>query len=101
MNKKGGASKTGDVLLAFVMKKKKLFYVKKVYFLLTIISILVSCEKSVFIIWKNYERLWTYYTYILKGPQTAESAARQKGFSLFREASTGRKAKTIPAYMEK
>ena len=25
-----------DVLLAFVMKKKKLFYVKKVYFLLTL-----------------------------------------------------------------
>ena len=36
VNKKGGASKTGDVLLAFVMKKKKLFYVKKVYFLLTL-----------------------------------------------------------------
>lgn len=35
VNKKGGASKTGDVLLAFVMKKK-LFYVKKVYFLLTL-----------------------------------------------------------------
>ena len=35
MYKKGGASKTGDVLLAFVMKKK-LFYVKKVYFLLTL-----------------------------------------------------------------
>lgn len=36
MNKKGGASKTGDVLQAFVMKKKKLFYVKKVYFLSTL-----------------------------------------------------------------
>jgi len=36
VNKKGGASKTGNVLLAFVMKKKKLFYVKKVYFLLTL-----------------------------------------------------------------
>ena len=36
MNKKVGASKKGDVLLAFVLKKKKLFDVKKVYFLLTL-----------------------------------------------------------------
>ena len=57
MNKKGGASKTGDVLLAYVMKKKKLFYVKKVYFLLTLFIVNEVHDEIVVNIWKNCEAI--------------------------------------------
>ena len=57
MNKKGGASKTGDVLLAFVMKKKKLFYVKKVYFLLTLFIVNEVHDEIVVNILKNCEAI--------------------------------------------